>query len=349
MPVAANDDPGFEIRRQNKTKPTVVAVAIAAVVAVLLVRDPGGSFDDGPVTTTIPLSEQTTTSAGEADTANSTTPTSTEVAFEGPDIRGLGDRLGGGFAFRWSPGSMSIQEIAALDLGPESQAVAVDDLVVFIDDEGTLRLLRVGHSAEELACCYQGLTASNEPRHVWALLDNHAVLFDLDTRQDSTLALGGRRVLGPGSFGLVTVDDQERAVWLRPDFDPSPIDAPDGRIAIGAGGDVVLYLVSGTDAVEVRRLTDGALVRSFREPGEGSVTASISTSGDAVAVTRQGTTVVFSLPSGDALASFRTGDAQVVPVGARRFAAVVDGELVDSSERVVALAAQRAIVATRAE
>lgn len=349
VPVAANDDPGFEIRRQNKTKPTIVAVAIAAVVAVLLVRDPGGSFDDGPVTTTVPLSEQTTTSSGAA------APSTTEVAVTArspdgePDVRGLGRRVGGSFAFRWGSRSLSIREMTGLDPLAGSHAIAVDDTVAYIDGGGWLRILDGGHFSLEVACCFDGLTASNEPRHVWAHRDDEALLVDLDAGHVSPIALGGRSVLGPGPFGLVTVDDQERAVWLRPGFGPSPVDAPDGRVAIGAGGDAALYLVSGTDTVEVRRLTDGALVRSFREPGEGSVTASISTSGDAVAVTRQGTTVVFSLPSGDALTTFRTGDARVVPVGARRFAAVVDGELVISTGRAVGLPDERVIVAVRAE
>lgn len=349
--VAANDDPGVEIRRQNKTTPTVIAVVIAAAVAVVVWRDPGGTAEVPPVSTTVAISDQDTTSTRVTDPYRVTTTTIPIDARLHP-VRGVGERDEAAFAFRWQRGSLSRQGSSMLLLGARLAAVATDDLVAVLGEDGAL-LVGGGanHAFETIDCCFDDLFPSNEPRHVWARVDGTARLIGLDTGALITgIDVGTQTVIGPGAFGLVTADDVGQATWHRPGFDPLPVAAPDGRTAVGAGGDVALYVVAATDVVEVRRLVDGALQRTFDAPGIGPADAAISTVGDAVAVRSDGVTRVFSVESGRELGRIaEASEAELVAIGNRRFAVVVDDSIVASDGQRTGARADRMVIARRAE
>lgn len=345
--VAANDDPGFEIRRENRTKPAVLAVVIAAIVAVVLVRDPGGSFEEDPVTTTLPISEQTVTSA-DPTTTSERRPTS-EPTGEVP-IRGVSTRNTLLYVFGTRAQSLASSEASGMILPAAPTAIATAELLAVIDFEGALRVAGDDSTFRSVACCFTGIVASREPRHLWALDDDVAVLLDLDRGTASTrLPLGGERVIGTGRFGLVTVDDGADARWHRPGLEPTIVTVPDGRIPVSAGGEVVLYLVSGSSTVEARRIDDGALIRSFLAERQGSVAATLSTDGRAVAVTGASVTTVFDVDTGALLGSIETEGGRPVAVGEGRFAAIVGTSVRDSTGRNFPHFADPVVLATRAE
>ncbi len=345
--VAANDDPGIEIRRANHTTATAVAVVLAAIVAVVLVRDPSGSFEGDPVTTTIPRSEQSTTSGP----GSTTTTTDRGAAATGVHpIRGLAVRNDQLYVLQSRSQSLVSTETEGVTLPDRPEAVATEELVAVIDVDGGLRVGGDRDPFRMVACCFTRVVASNERRQVWAVDDDVAVLVELDSGATSTrLPLDGDRIIGAGPVGLVTVDDQERAMWRRPGAEPGRMTVPSGLVPVSAGGDVVLYLWSGTTRLEARRIDDGALVRAYEAPAPGPVAAAVAADGRSIAVSGGPVTTVFDVDTGATLGRFDSDGSPVVSVGDSRFAAIVGRVVRDSTGRNFPHFAQPLVLATRAE
>lgn len=358
--MAANDrdDEALEIRHQNKTTPTVIAVVLVAVVAVLFLRDPGGTFEGDPVTTTRPLSEQTTTSEPALTTTTVATTRPSAIDPEFVPLRALAARDGDVFILTSRPGSLlhvqttGLSETAARSV---THAVATEELFVVRTEQGEVLAAGADGAFRSVACCHSGLTPSNEPRHVWVLADGEgADLIDLRTRAVITELDFDARVGGPAIFGLVSLDSDGTAVWHRPRFDPSEVEVPEGRDPLAAGGEVVVYLADtdGTTsaAVEARRLSDGALMRSFDLPGSGPPFLALSTTGDAIALRRDGEAVVVDVATGEVLGELPAGAGPMVAVGQGRFAAIVGDDMFESDGRMHStFVAEPLIIATRAE
>lgn len=359
-PMAANDrdDETLEIRHQNKTTPTIVAVVLVAVVAVLFLRDPGGTFEGDPVTTTRPLSEQTTTSE---PTLTTTAPPTTRASAIDPEfvpLRALAARDGDVFILTSRPGSLlhvqttGLSETAARSV---THAVATEELFVVRTEQGEVLAAGADGAFRSVSCCHSGLTPSNEPRHVWVLDDGAgADLIDVLTGDVITELEFDTRVGGPATFGLVSLDFDGMAMWHRPRFDPAAVEVPDGRRPLAAGGEIVAFLAD-TDgvtsgAVEARRLTDGALVRSFDLPGSGPPFLALSTTGDAIAIRRDGQAAVVDVATGEVLGELPAGVGSMVAVGQGRFAAIAGDDMVESDGRTHStFVAEPLIIATRAE
>lgn len=123
---------------------------------------------------------------------------------------------------------------------------------------GALVVERDGESLGTVACCFDGLLPSNEPQHVWAITEGDAALL-IDLRggpASVVLDLDGHRVLGLAPFGLVTVGADDRPVWRRPDFEPSPLELPSGCSPQASGGGVITCLQTDGRRPQVRRIVD---------------------------------------------------------------------------------------------
>lgn len=344
--MAAHDtDDRVEIRQQNRTTPTAIGVVIVAVVAVLLVRDPSGSFRGDDVTTTRPLTEATPTTSG------STSTTAALPTGRPEPVVGIAAGEGRLLTFVTSRSTLAASETTGLRLQFGTGAIVTGDRIAVLDPDGRVVVGSHRQQFHELeACCYDRLSPSNEPGHVWARDSEHAVLVPLDgTRSPVRIDLDGEPVIGLGSFGLVTVDPDGHAVWRRPEFAPTAVEVPDGRAAGSAGGDVVAYLALDAGQAEVRRLSDGALVRSFPLESRRPARLLLSTSGDALAIGRNGETVVHDVASGAVVGSMPTDSGEIVPVGGQRFAAAIDERLVVSDGTSHAVFVPPLLIAMRAE
>lgn len=317
-----------EIRRANRTTPLWIAVVLASVLAVVVLGDRGGDGETAPIVppTTAdsgpPTSETLTTTSpreqlavfGVTTTPQGLLPISSTV---GParDARALAH---------------------ALDLlGPP---VMTDGRVVVLAG-GAILAGRPGEPfVEVVSCCAEGLHPSNESGHVWVHSGDEAALIQLDGGGTVTeLPLADDEIVGPASFGLVTVDDEGGVRWRRPHFEPLDIPVPEGRVAVDSGGYTVL-LASPADAgrhVLLERLSirDGG-VRWFDTAEDGSRTPAVLSPDGAFAAVRtaDGWRIRDSAdrrPRG----TLRT-DVAPAPVGGARFAVVVDGHVLlsDGSE-----------------
>ncbi len=125
---------------------------------------------------------------------------------------------------------------------------------------GAIVVERNGESLGTVACCFDDVLPSNEPQHVWAITEGDAALLvDLRGGPESVvLDLDGHRVLGLAPFGLVTVGADDRAVWRRPDFEPSPLELPSGCSPQASGGGVITCLQTDGRRPQVRRIVDVA-------------------------------------------------------------------------------------------
>lgn len=338
-----------EISRQNKTTPMIVVVVMVAVIAVVFFTradDPSVSESAPPTSVPTPPTTAATTTVADDGVAEGV-PFSAE-----PPIVGLATTDDDTFVF----GSVTSP---LTPLRPQGTLALVEAMVVtgdhiaIIDTDGRLVEGTGDGVFEPVTCCHDTIVASNEPGHVWAVdVLERAVLVDLDRGPTGVeLALDGERVIGLGTFGLVTADGRGHATWRRPGFDPTPVVVPDGRMARTSGGKLIAYVTAETEAVEVRRIVDGALVRSFplQVPFAANLSVRLSTSGDAIAITQDGTAVVFDVEDGTPTGALRLRDAGPVPVGGGRFAIVAGVSILDSKGRRIALAADPKLLATRAE
>lgn len=337
-----------EITRQNKTTPVAILVVLVAAIVVALVSATGDGGDP-PVTST-------STTVATARPQDSSRPATVGVAgAEAFPVLGIGsadDRT-----VVLSGGSDGVEVVPTPDLEPAADpaAVAVGDRIVVLDRAGAVRARRPGEPFAAVACCHRELVASNEADHVWAVREGGATADLIDLRSTVTgveLALDGEPVIGPGSFGLVTRDASRGAVWRRPDFEPTPLDVPAGRVALSSGGDVVAFAVPDAGTVEIRRLADGSVVRTFDidpDADPRGALALLSTDGQSIAVGGDGDVRVLGIASGTDIGSLSVRATRITSVGGGRFAGINDGVLQDSVGGTLSSTARVLAIATRAE
>lgn len=150
------------------------------------------------------------------------------------------------------------------------------------------------------------------------------------------IPLDGDRVLGPATFGVVTVGSDGAVAWRRPSFDPSPVPLPSGRTAVDAGGEVVLVERSLGDEVgqgfELLAVTDGAVVQDFLV-GPSDRAAALAPDGSVVALPSGFGWTVRDVSSRAELGSLPRAPGIPVWIGDGRFAVLVDGAVVVSDGR----------------
>jgi hypothetical protein len=333
-----------EISRQNHTTAMIVVVALAVAVAAFLFT---GSEDPEP-----PIAPSTVpTTVSDPTAATGATGEQPETV-EAPPVVVVATGNGDVFV-TGSTTSPLVPIRPAGVVGTVTHAVVTGDRIAVLDDEGRLAVGRQDGDFRALRCCDRAIVASNEPAHVWALDgQGRALLVDLDRGPTGIeVALDGQQVIGLGPSGLVTVDADLRAHWRRPGFEPTPVPAPDGRRAIASGGDVVAFASPETDVLEIRRIADGALVRTFAvsSPPPPDIGVVLSTAGDAVAITQRGTAVVFRIADGERTGTVPARRRAPVPVGAGRFAGITRSAVVGSDDRRLVLTARPQLIAVRAE
>ena len=322
------EEHGTEITRTGRGRLGAAATVATLAVGALLLAD-GGSGTDLPGPT-------------------SSVPEPVTVPADGPPVVGIG-RSGDGPV-------VAIDGDTLADVRPRDAfavaraAVATEEMIAVVDAGGGLVAGGPDGRFRTERCCADTVEPSYRPGHVWAVEGDRARLVELGagpTRQE--LDLGDQAVLGPGPGGLVTVDAQGAAAWRRPGVPARPVPVRAGRRAVSAGGDVVAYVVASPAAVEVRRVTDGILVRSFPldRPAPDGVTARLSPFGDAIAIGRDGSSTVHAVADGTVLGRLPTTEG-LVPVGGGRFATIVDGAVVTSDGQRFAAGERPDLVATRA-
>ncbi len=323
-----------EITRQNKTTPAIVVVVLVCAVAAVLYASSSG--DDTPAPTT--TSTSATTMGAVVGSGVGRTPV-VGVATAGGRLFVFGSR---------KPGVMGATAAPDLELHFGSPAIAVGSLVAVLGSDGSVLAGHEGAPFQPVACCFDDLVASDIGGAVWAIDGtSRAVLVDLDSGPTGDeLDLDGARIIGPAPKGLATVDSSDQATWRQTDRDPVPIEVPRGRTAVSSGGGVVAVVVSGTGTVELRRIDDGRVVRTYDAP-ETPTGVVVSTNGDAVAITRGRSTIVFPSDGGRSIGRIDGADSIPVSVGDRHFAAIVAGEVVDSEVGKLPLAARPIVLATR--
>lgn len=317
-----------EIRRANRTTPIWIGLAIVTVAAVVLF----GASDDDPDEeggVTPPTSAPATPTS---ETLTTTSPRDLPPVFgvtgSGGHVRPISTRIGSG-PTRGDP--------SPLRLGPSTPVVTAGRVVV-LDEGGTLHHAEAGQSFRAGICCFEAIHPSNEPDHVWGRQGSRAGLIDLDAVADPRIVLdvGGDRILGPASFGLVTVDDGDVVRWHRPSFEPTVVPLPGDRRPIDAGGEHLLAVAPGeADAtrLEVWSLVGDGLVQSFTLGTSPSAGAALAPDGSVVAVNGPGGWEVRDPLTGLVHGALPEVDRPVW-VGGARFAAVLDQGLVvsDSGE-----------------
>jgi len=329
-----------EIRRASRAAPMWIAVAIAAVlVVVVLGRD--GDRDDAeevrpPTTSSVP-------STPTSETLTTTAPP-TPVVF-GVTV---GDRGLVPFSTSRPPPAVPAGGDPRVPdaLGPP---VVADGHVALLADRALL-VGRPGEPFEQVGCCYDELHHSNEPGHVWVRDGSEAALIMLAGGGTVTeLPVGDDRILGPGSYGLVTAGADGSVRWRRPMF--APLDVPVGadREPLDSGGGLVLAAVEDDVRVrrwELRSIADGRLVASLDARG----TWPRGTSG---ALSPDGRLLAVPVPTGWAVRSVPalaevgrlTRAAHPVWIGLDRFAAADDGRVLVSDGSEVPVAAALVAVA----
>ena len=334
-----------EITRQNRTTPAIVLVVlVCAVVAVLFTSSSADDHAPGPAATT-------TAPAGTTSTKPPPTVTTVGASSDGPEPI-VGIATGGGRLFVFGtrkPRVMGATVAPGLELRFGSPAVAVGNLVAVLGSDRSVLAGREATPFQPVACCFDDLIAADLPGAVWAIEGtSRAELVDLVSGPTGDeMDLDGDTVVGVAPTGLVTLDSSGRASWRQPVRDPVPIDVPEDRSVVSSGGGLVATVVSGTGAVELRRIDDGQVVRTIAAR---AIPAGVllSTSGDAVAITVGGSTTVYSTDDGRRIGRIEDAGSTLVPVGDQRFAAIVADTLVDSATGEMPLAARPIIVATRA-
>jgi hypothetical protein len=310
-----------EIRHGRPVLPAAFALlVVGGVVALLVLGRDGTGVAPAPAgvpLTTVPAtptSETLTTTSpptvppalGLVATVNGVEPVSTETAPRS-------DRDGSGSG----------------PLPPIAAVVATDGIVVVRTSEGDVLAGRPGDGLTLVVPGALALHPSNEPGHVWIEAEREVALVMVPGGGTVTvLDIGDARVLGPASFGVVTVDGDGSVRWHRPSFAPAPVDLPDDRTASDAGGDFVLAETPsarpGSRRVELWRIADGRFWQSFEvAPGvEGA--AVLASNGSHVAVPQEGGWSVR-----DSTTTYERGELPAGPtpvwLGWRRFGAVHDG------------------------
>jgi hypothetical protein len=315
-----------EIRRANQTTPILVGMVFVIAVAVLVLS---GGEDSEPTEDVAPT---TVPAPPTSETLTTTRPPL-------PAVFGLTLTRSG-----VAPFSTFVRppEAAPADAPAEVPRVGspvVTDGRIAVLSGGALLVGRPGEPLTELGCCYDELHPSNEPGHVWLRDGDEATLVELHGGGTITeLPVGDDRIVGPGSFGLVTAGTDGTIRWRRPLF--APLDVPVGadREAVDGGGGLVL--VSGVDRTgtprwELRSISDGRVVASLDARGgwpRGSRPV-LAADGETVAIPVATGWAVRAVPDMVEVGRL-TRSMQPVWIGGDRFAALVGGHLVvsDGSE-----------------
>lgn len=317
-----------EIRRASRAAPMWIALTVAAVLAVVVL---GGDGDRDDAEEVRPTTTSSVPSTPTSETLTTTTPPA-------PVVFGVTDSSRGLAAFststRPAPGTGGDEAAAARLTGP-----VVTDGLVGVLAGGTLLAGPAGEPLREVGCCYDELHPSNEPGHVWVRAGSDATLVVLaGGRTITALTVGDDRILGPGSFGLVTAGADGSVRWHRPMFAPHDVPVGADRQPLDSGGGLVLTAVEDDVRVrqwELRLLTDGQVVAALDARG----TWPRGTSG---VLSPDGRVLAVPVPTGWAVRSVPalaevgrlTRAAPPVWIGLDRFAALDDGRVLlsDGSE-----------------
>ena len=303
-----------EVRRQRWSAPVVLAVgALVVAAAFAFLR-----ADGGPATDAVDANPTTASSA-----LASTPPTRLAVLHVVADTDG-GPRPA---TTADGPGAEGGPAFEAIQATP----VLTDGQVVVLADGGTVLAGRPGAAFRVIGpdAPSAAIVASNEPGHVWALLpDGDLVLVAVDGVDPPVrIPLGGARVLGPASFGVVTIDTDGVVAWRRPSFEPTVVPVPPGRSAIDAGGGFVLVERppggDGERVFEVLTVADGALVGGFR--GGSDRPAALANDGATVAVPDGGGWTIREVRSVAARGALPAAPGEPVWIGGDRWAVLLDG------------------------
>lgn len=309
-----------EIQRVNHTTPIWVgAVVLVAIVALVLGgRDGAGDEAGVDAPTTVPATPT-------SETLTTTSPRRL------PPVHGL-TPVGGDDAL-WAFSTATAPSGAGL-VADELQEVVVTDGTVVVLADGAVHAAEPGGPFREVvACCVDELHPSNEPGHVWLRDETEVALLELQGGGDVTeLVVGDVEVLGPASFGVVTLDDGGVVRWHRPSFEPTVVRLPGDRRAIDSGGERLLAVAPGP-ALETWSIAGNGLLQSYPLP-EGSSTDGL--------LAPDGTVVLVPVPGGWEVRDAATGQVQgslpkvagPVWVGGNRFAGSLDDQLVVSDRGV---------------
>ena len=213
----------------------------------------------------------------------------------------------------------------------QATPITTDGRVVLLVDGGAVLVGRPGggFGAIDLGLPTAALVASNEPGHVWVVAPrDELALVDLDGIDPPVrIPLDGDRVLGLGTFGVVTVGDEGTVSWRRQSFDPTPVAVPPGRTALDAGGGSVLVERprggDGERVFEVLTVAEGALVGGFR--GESDRPAALSPDGATVALPSVEGWSIHDVRSLAVRGSLPAAAGDPVWVGEDRWAILTDG------------------------
>jgi len=321
-----------ELRSTGRRLPAVLVLLVLVVAVVALLRDGGDADGDAapaPPPTATPTSETLTT------TRPARVPPVLAVADAGggpvPTAAASDDHT------RFPPPEATYEALQA-------QPLAVDGTVVVLADGGRLLAGEPGGVFERIGPDgpVSRLVPSNEPRHVWAgVAERELALVSLDGGEPSVrIPVGDDRVLGPASFGVVTVGPDGTVWWRRPSFEPLRLELPSGRQAVDVGGDTVLLEVAATGD-DVRRfetwsLSERRLVRNL----------AVRTSDRPAILALDGRTAALPTPTGWQVLDLATGSERSrlppsglpgvdpVWVGGDHFAVAVGPHLVEISDSV---------------
>lgn len=306
-----------EVRRGRRVGPVLVVVGLALVAAFALgLRDGGGPPEAATATST---SSPPTTRTGPlplvhiiADTDRGPRPATTADGPGGPTADG------------------AFEAVQATPIVTEGQ-------VVVLVDGGTVLAGRPGEGFRtvDVGGPASALVASNEPGHVWVVAsEDELQLVDIEgTDPPVRIPLGGERVIGPATFGVVTVDAAGRASWRRPGFDPAPLSPFGGNRAVDAGGGFVLVEApaqpGGPRVFRTVSAVDSTAIRRFavRDPDRPVV---LATDGTAVALPVDDGWLVQDSITGQPRGSLPSAPGTPVWIGDGRFALLVAGVVATS-------------------
>ncbi|WP_436793302.1 hypothetical protein [Actinospongicola halichondriae] len=336
-----DDDSAVGIQRRDRSLLLVgAAIGAAALIVVLLLADRSDDDAAPPPTTT---------------SETSTTTISTGVRGDDLDVMGIATIDDRTFVFGTrDAGVMGATAAPGLDLGFATPALAVGSDLVLLDPSGAVLVGREGGDFTTVGCCFVDLLTSGEPDAFWAIgEDDHAEMIDVaDGATGRRIALDGQQVVGSVDVGLVMADADGRTLWRRPAKGDMAIDVAidvdADETVVAAGGDVIAVHDRRSATLEIRAVRDDRPRAVLDLDGSDDVDVVLSAAGDAVAITVGDSTTVFDARTAAPLGSI-VGAERVVSIGGRRFAGIVDGEIVASDDARRDLAASARVVATRAE
>lgn len=323
-----------EIRRANRTTPIWIGLLVLVAVVVIAV----GNQDDGPAEED---GLRPPTSAPTTPTSETLTTTSPRRL---PPVHGLTETQRGLLPF-----STAVAPAADSPSGRPHEIdvvggpIVTGDRVVVLDATGALGAGEAGTSFGFAGCCWEEIHSSNESDHVWGRALDLVELVYLDRSEPDrrvTLEIGEEaRVLGPASFGVVTVDEDGIVRWHRPSFEPTVVHLPPDRVPLDSGGERLLVVApdtAGTSRLETWSIAGNGLLASFVLADGASPEGVLAPDGSVLAVAAPGGWEVRHAATGRLHGTLPEVERPVW-VGGPRFAAVLDGGLVVSDSGALPL------------